>query len=208
MSSYKKISLNQALELERLNLIKIYLPLGKDTAFHHRGVEWHENYKELAFKYKKIPLGSILDFIGVDYVIDTLILSNPETNSHTWLYLYGQNVGSIREREDMEGKGKWVYILTNNEYPDIVKIGKAVQPQERVRQINGAGVKSEWTLRYACPVTNDYKVENMVHRHFQDRRIDSDQGHSREFFKVPFDDAVKVLEYISKDFYAGEGKFF
>jgi len=47
-----------------------------------------------------------------------------------------------------------------------------------------------------------------MHRHFEDRRVDSDQGSSREFFKVSFDEAVKVLDYISKDFFDGDPKVF
>ncbi len=101
-----------------------------------------------------------------------------------------------------------MYILTNPAHPNLVKIGKAVNPEDRIKGINGAGIVSEWELRIAYPVTDDYKVENIVHRHFEDRRVDSLQGSSREFFKVSFDEAVKVLDYLSKDFFAGDPKVY
>ena len=150
----------------------------------------------------------MLDFIGVDYMIDVLTNIDKETGRYTWIYLYARNVSSIRDREERQERGKWVYILTNKAYPNLVKIGKAVNPEDRIKGINSAGTVSEWDLRIAFPVTDDYKVENMVHRHFEDRRVDSDQGSSREFFEVSFDEAVKVVDYIAKDFSDGDPKVF
>jgi len=205
--AYRKLSLQRALELESLGLIKIYNP-GNHSEVHEKSSEWYKNYEDLTYKYKKVPLGSILDFVGVDYMIDVLTNVDKETSRYTWIYLYAQDISSINNREDSEKKGQWVYILTNEAYPDLVKIGKAVNPQDRIKGINGAGTVSEWKLRVAYPVTDDYRVENMMHRHFEDRRVDSDQGSSREFFKVSFDEAVKVLDYISKDFFDGDPKVF
>src|SRR6056300_589667 len=205
--NYRKISLNRALELESLGLIQIYNP-GNYPEVHERAGEWFNNFQDLTFKYKKVPLGSMLDFIGVDYMIDVLTTIDEETNRYTWIYLYARNVSSIRDREESQEKGKWVYILTNKAYPNLVKIGKDVRPEDRIKGINSAGTVSEWDLRIAFPVTDDYKVENMVHRHFEDRRVDSDQGSSREFFEVSFDEAVKVVDYIAKDFSDGDPKVF
>jgi hypothetical protein len=205
--SYRKITFQKALDLEALGLIKIYSP-GDFSQFHQIAKEWYTNFQELSYKYKKVPVGSILDFIGVDYVVDVLTSTNQETGRYTWVYLYAQDISTIRDKQERDERGKWVYILTNKAYPDLVKIGKAVNPEDRIRGINSAGTVSEWELRIAFPVTNDYKVENMVHRHFEDRRVDSDQGSSREFFRVTFDEAVKVLDYVSKDFFAGDPKIF
>ena len=205
--NYRKISLNRALELESLGLIQIYNP-GNHAEVHEKAGQWYNNFQDLTFKYKKVPLGSMLDFIGVDYMIDVLTNIDEETNRYTWIYLYARDISSIRDREEREEKGKWVYILTNDAYPNLVKIGKAVNPEDRIKGINSAGTVSEWDLRIAYPVTDDYKVENMVHRHFEDRRVDSDQGSSREFFEVSFDEAVKVVDYIAKDFSDGDPKVF
>ena len=201
---YKKLTLNTALSLEEQNLIKIYYPGGTQDCpeFHPNTSKWTSNYVELTQKYKKIPLGNILEFIGYDYIIDVLVEQDDITHSFTWVNLYGKDISKLEVQE--QPKGHYVYILTNVAYPELVKIGKAVNPQQRIKGINGAGTLSEWVLKYAMPVTDDYKVENLMHRHFEEFRVDSNQGHSREFFKVDFDKAVKALEYFSQDYYNGE----
>jgi hypothetical protein len=118
--------------------------------------------------------------------------------------LYAKDKLRLQDRERAETSGKFVYVLTNDAYPNLCKVGKAVNPESRINGINSAGTVSEWILRYALPVTNDYKVENLVHRHLQEFRRDSDQGHSREFFEVDFETAVKAVEYFGKDFFAGD----
>jgi hypothetical protein len=146
-----------------------------------------------------------MDFIGAEYIIDVLVKQDIKSNKYSWIYLYGQDMSSIQDQVDREKRANFVYILTNRSYPNLIKIGKAVNPHLRVEQINGAGVKSEWELRYYQPVSNDYKVENMMHKHFEHKRVSSDEGHSREFFEIPFEEAVTVLQFMAKDFYAGEG---
>jgi hypothetical protein len=164
--AYRKISLERALELERLNLIRIYYPGNNLYTFHDRVSDWVNNFKELSYKYKKVGVGSLFDFVGVEYIIDVLVQEDPVNSKYSWVYLYGQDMSAINDRESKERRANFVYILTNKSYPNLVKIGKAVNPSLRVEQINGAGVKSEWVLRYSHPVSNDYKVENMMHRHF------------------------------------------
>lgn len=205
--AYRRISLSRALELEALALIKIYYPVNTYPGLHPHSSLWYDNFKELSYKYKKVAVGSLMDFIGVEYMIDVLVQEDLVNQKYSWTYLYAQDVASLQDRERQQERGQFVYILTNNSYPHLVKIGKAVNPLSRVEQINGAGVKSEWVLRYSQPVTNDYKVEGMIHKHFQHRRITSDQGHSREFFDLSLDEAVEVLQFIAKDFFAGEGTY-
>lgn len=118
--------------------------------------------------------------------------------------MYAKDISRLSSYDLSQSKGKYVYILTNEAYPDICKIGKAVNPSDRINQINGAGTVSEWVLRYALPVTNDYKVENLVHRHLSHVRKDSDQGHSREFFEVSLEDAIETLNYYGRDFLDGD----
>ena len=205
--AYRKISLERALELERLNLIRIYSPGTVTYGIHKNEDLWIDNFKELSYKYKKVSVGSLMDFIGAEYIIDVLVEQDIKSNKYSWIYLYGQDMSSIQDQIDREKRANFVYILTNRSYPNLVKIGKAVNPHLRVEQINGAGVKSEWELRYYQPVSNDYKVENMMHKHFEHKRVSSDEGHLREFFEIPFEEAVTVLQFMAKDFYAGEGTY-
>ncbi len=81
-------------------------------------------------------------------------------------------------------------------------------PSKRVKQINGAGTVSEWVLKYAIPVTDDYKVEGMVHKNLEHLRMDSHQGSSREFFIISFEDAIKEIETVAESFYVSKPIFY
>jgi len=166
--------------------------------------EYYTNFQNLLLKYPRIPCDRILDFIGCEYASDIEVRSRDDSGAITWILLYAKDKLKLQDRERAELSGRYVYVLTNEAYPNLCKVGKAVNPETRINGINSAGTVSEWILRFALPVTNDYKVENLVHRHLQEFSRDSDQGHAREFFEVDFETAVKAVEYFGKDFYAGE----
>jgi hypothetical protein len=199
---YKTITFDQAIELYNQGFIELYYPgtLPSTSEYYPYAV----NFEQAAFKYRKIPISNLLGFLNCEYICDKIIGFDEETSSITWIYLYGKDKARLRQWEENKTKGQFVYILTNPRYPELVKIGKAVNPINRLESINSAGTISEWTLRYAQPVLDDYKVENLVHKHFEHLRRDSDQGHSREFFEVSFDQAVQALTYYSQDYWAGE----
>ena len=155
-------------------------------------------------KYSKVPTDRLMDFIECEYISDVMLLPEEETNAITWITLYAKDLVKLQVHESSLNKDKYVYVLTNPAYPGLCKIGKAVNPSERITQINNAGVVSEWDLKYAYPVTDDYKVENYVHRHLSPYRRDSDQGSSREFFEVSLDTAIDTVNYFARDFSNGE----
>jgi len=202
----KHISLFELALLEAQGYITIYCMLDPSTVPNVPGKipEYYTNFQNLLLKYPRIPCDRILDFIGCEYASDIEVRSRDDSGAITWILLYAKDKLKLQDRERAELSGRYVYVLTNEAYPNLCKVGKAVNPETRINGINSAGTVSEWVLRFALPVTNDYKVENLVHRHLQEFRRDSDQGHSREFFEVDFETAVKAVEYFGKDFYAGE----
>ena len=202
----RHISLFELAILDAQGFVNIYCMLNPSTVpnIPAKIPQYYDNFQKLLQKYSRIPSESILDFIGCEYVSEIEVRSNDDSGSITWILLYAKDKLKLQDRERAETSGKYVYVLTNDAYPNLCKIGKAVNPESRINGINSAGTVSEWTLRYALPVTDDYKVENLVHRHFQEFRRDSDQGHSREFFEVDFETAVKAVEYFGTDFYVGE----
>jgi len=202
----KHISLFELALLEAQGYITIYCMLDPSTVPNVPGKipEYYTNFQNLLLKYPRIPCDRILDFIGCEYASDIEVRSRDDSGAITWILLYAKDKLKLQDRERAELSGRYVYVLTNEAYPNLCKVGKAVNPETRINGINSAGTVSEWILRFALPVTNDYKVENLVHRHLQEFRRDSDQGHSREFFEVDFETAVKAVEYFGKDFYAGE----
>ena len=202
----KHISLFELAVLEAQGYITIYCMLNPSTVPNvpAKIPQYYDNFQKLLQKYPRIPSESILDFIGCEYVSEIEVRSNDGSGAITWILLYAKDKLKLQDRERAETSGKYVYVLTNDAYPNLCKIGKAVNPEGRMKGVNSAGTVSEWVLRYALPVTDDYKVENLVHRHFGEFRRDSIQGSSREFFEVDFETAVKAVEYFGKDFYVGE----
>ena len=202
----RRISLFELALLESQGFVNIYCMLNPTTVPNvpSKLPEYYTNFQNLLQKYPRIPSENILDFIGCEYASEVEIHSGDDSGSITWILLYAKDKLKLQDLDRSRGSGKFVYVLTNDAYPSLCKIGKAINPESRINGINSAGTVSEWILRYALPVTDDYKVENLVHRHLQEFRRDSDQGHSREFFEVDFETAVKAVEYFGGDFYAGE----
>jgi hypothetical protein len=79
---------------------------------------------------------------------------------------------------------------------------------QRVAQINGAGVVSEWKLRYSLPVENDYLLEHSVHEYLVNFRRTSDQGSSREFFEVTLEKAIEVIELLGSSMKTGDATYY
>ena len=200
------ISLFELAVLESQGFVNIYCMLNPSTVPNvpAKIPQYYDNFQKLLQKYPRIPSESILDFIGCEYVSEIEVRSKDDRGAITWILLYAKDKLKLQDLDRARSSGKYVYVLTNDAYPNLCKIGKAVNPESRINGINSAGTVSEWVLRYALPVTDDYKVENLVHRHFAEFRRDSIQGSSREFFEVDFETAIKAVEYFGKDFYVGE----
>jgi hypothetical protein len=204
------LSLNEALDLESKGDIKIYQhhdiasPLDKLP----ESVQWKQNWEEVRKKYRKVNLTKLPKFLDFEYQIEYKFREGEDPIVINWVYLYAKDIKELEKIDQAASKGQYVYILTNVAYPNLCKIGKAVSPQKRIKQINGAGVVVEWELKYAIPVVDDYKVEHMIHQNLEAVRMDSFQGSSREFFNISFNEAIKVVEGVAKDFQNGEPTYY
>ena len=90
------------------------------------------------------------------------------------------------------GTHGWLYILSRKDEPDILKIGRTTRSvEDRVKEINSAtGVLIPYSARAVFKVEDPEKAENLVFRLLNDYRIRMD----REFFQIPFSEAVKIIE--------------
>jgi hypothetical protein len=93
--------------------------------------------------------------------------------------------------EDEPGAG-WVYVLSTRELPDVLKIGMTTRTvEQRAAEINSAtGVAIPFGVRRCWRVSDPQKAEQLVHVALAQHRLRND----REFFRVKFHDAVKVIE--------------
>lgn len=203
--SLNKLTFDQALDLEAEGLITIYdfVDNYKDTQYHTRAREWVDNYKAMLFKFRQYNTYRVSNLLNCDYQITVNIEPQEPEVTMEWKQLFGKSTKDLEKLNQYYSKGQYVYILTNPEY-DFIKIGKAVNPQQRLKQINSAGVVSEWSLYWALPVENDYMVENLVHKYLSLYRRNSNQGSHREYFQIDTLYAINTIMDLAKDMKTGD----
>jgi len=207
----KSINISQAQKMESHGELILYHTNGTQSSLNQlpQFSSWKNNFQELTQKYKKIPRGKLLDFLSFDFIIEhkeELSLQDPPQS--IWTYMYGKSTESALKFHHSTTKGQYVYVLTNEAYPEVCKIGKAVSPISRIKQINGAGTVSEWQLRWALPVSNGYALENIVHKHLENIRMSSFQGSSREFFEISLEEAIQTVENFGEMFKTSDGIYY
>ncbi len=95
--------------------------------------------------------------------------------------------GGIDSEEEIRG---CVYILVNESYPELVKIGMTGgSVSNRISQLNSTGVPTPYECYYAAYVDDMAHVEKVLHNHFSKYRVNA----RREFFKVSAKEVHKVL---------------
>ena len=86
-----------------------------------------------------------------------------------------------------------VYILTNPVFPDLVKIGRTKNLEERVRSLSSqTGVPVPFEVYYSCTVDDSKKVEKHLHDGFSDHRINP----RREFFRINPERVLSILKLV------------
>lgn len=100
-----------------------------------------------------------------------------------------------REAGKLIGKFGWVYVLTNDSMPDIVKIGYTTQsPYLRAKQLSKAtGVPQPFEVSYALTTMMFSELEARAHFLLSDYRVND----NREFFYQTPKDAYDLLIKLS-----------
>lgn len=170
------------------------------------GFKWKTNFNYLQSKIKNILPDKILEFFNSQYVVEIEEEGYSETNTISWRYVHvvpSKKVNSRGKSDDLE----YVYILTNEAMPDLVKIGMTkLDVYTRVKTINTSGIVSEWVPKFAVVLQkgSSSKIESAMHRYFASERVSSDKGTSREFFKIKPLEALDKLREISEGFSVGD----
>ena len=98
----------------------------------------------------------------------------------------------------------FVYILTNEAMPGIIKIGLTENPvSERVLQLDTTSVPVPFQCYYAAKVEDHKKVERALHTAFGDFR----SRPNREFFKMELKIIKTALKQIKTITNEGKIKF-
>lgn len=93
----------------------------------------------------------------------------------------------------------FVYILTNEHMPGILKIGYTSRsPEERAHELyhKKTGVPGEFKVSYRYMCRNPHKVEKIIHRRLSRERINN----NREYFRVDIGKAIELIEEVSEGY--------
>lgn len=85
----------------------------------------------------------------------------------------------------------YVYVLTNPEFPSLLKIGRTTRtPEVRAQELSGhTGVPRPYIVRYSRWFPDHHAAERYVHAVFADQRV-----RGKEFFRADLDEVISVIE--------------
>ncbi|WP_339820725.1 GIY-YIG nuclease family protein [Paenibacillus sp. FSL R7-0216] len=86
----------------------------------------------------------------------------------------------------------YVYVLYNQSFPDLVKIGMTTRdPENRVTELSGAtGVPTPFVLLYKKYYADCHLAEKLVHEHLAKKRLNE----NREFFSMQPHEAITFIQ--------------
>lgn len=95
---------------------------------------------------------------------------------------------------------QWIYILSNDTMPGLVKIGFTKnKPSERVKQINAAtGVALDFSVEWAYPCFNAHDLEKEIHIYLENQGFRVNK--KKEFFNITTEQARSVIERIGEPY--------
>lgn len=109
---------------------------------------------------------------------------------------------SIKQKEKTENAG-YVYVLSNEAYPNIYKIGSTYSlPEERAEELTGTGHLTPFKVVAKIQIKSAEYYERSIHKLLNDYRVK--QG--REFFKLELNKIKYYLDKISEISNKGEVK--
>jgi hypothetical protein len=97
----------------------------------------------------------------------------------------------------MRNKKKYIYIFTNNEMPELIKIGRTDRhPVLRAEQLSKqTGVLGTFVAEWFLEVPDSEMAEKLVHYKMKEHR------YKKEFFKISVSKAVEIIEQILFPFF-------
>ena len=84
-----------------------------------------------------------------------------------------------------------IYVLTNPAMPDLVKIGKTTNLEQRLSSLYSTGVPLPFECIYAKEVEDMDFVETKLHAAFDSKRLNN----RREFFKILEEELIHFFDF-------------
>ena len=83
-----------------------------------------------------------------------------------------------------------VYVLSNPAFDRYVKVGRTIDLEQRLRQLDNTSVPLPFRCEFAIEVDDEVEAERLVHQAFADVRVRS----SREFFEIEPQRVIAALK--------------
>ena len=83
-----------------------------------------------------------------------------------------------------------VYVLVNEAFDSYVKIGKTINLEQRLKQLDNTSVPLPFRCVFAVNVPNMDKIEKLAHSAFADHRVRT----NREFFEIDPQRVISALQ--------------
>ena len=83
-----------------------------------------------------------------------------------------------------------VYVLVNEAFDSYVKIGKSIDLEQRLKQLDNTSVPLPFRCVYAVEVSDMDKIEKLAHSAFADHRVRT----NREFFEIDRQRVISALQ--------------
>lgn len=83
-----------------------------------------------------------------------------------------------------------VYVLSNPAFNRYVKVGRTIDLEQRLRQLDNTSVPLPFRCEFAIEVNDEVEAERLVHQAFADVRVRS----SREFFEIEPQRVIAALK--------------
>lgn len=95
---------------------------------------------------------------------------------------------------------QWIYVLSNETLPGLVKIGFTKnKPEDRTKQINtGTGVAMDFKVEWAYPCVNAHDLEQLIHAYLEENGFRVNKR--KEFFNISVEDAKSVIERLGEPY--------
>lgn len=152
------------------------------------------NIKKITLEEAQQYISCKDDLMGYPAEYYTLTPSEEDGWDEITYYTGRKKIGINRS-----GEGKyWIYVLSNEVMPDVVKIGYTKQlPEERANQISSAtGVATPFKVEYAFKCHEGEFLESEIHKHLDSCRVST----NREFFSIGIKEAKEVIEELGKKY--------
>ncbi len=83
-----------------------------------------------------------------------------------------------------------VYVLSNPAFDQYVKVGRTIDLEQRLRQLDNTSIPLPFRCEFAIEVADEVEAERLVHQAFADVRVRS----SREFFEIDPQRVIAALK--------------